>query len=158
MRSVDIDGGGTFTDLVLTFDQRRVIAKSPTTPYDLSVCFMNVLEDGAEQLGLGVDELLPQIEIVRYSTTVAMNRLIERKGLRLGLMATEGHEDAILIGRGSQWVDGLRISERRNLALQHKPIPLISRRLIVGLKERVDSTGTILRPLNENDVRGKSGI
>ena len=155
MRSVDIDVGGTFTDLVLTFDQRRVIAKSPTTPYDLSVCFMNVLEDGADQLGLAVDELLPQIEIVRYSTTVAMNRLIERKGPRLGLMATEGHEDAILIGRGSQWVDGLRISERRNLALQHKPIPLISRRLIVGLKERVDSTGTILRPLNEDDVRAK---
>ncbi len=155
MRSVDIDVGGTFTDLVLTFDQRRVIAKSPTTPYDLSVCFMNVLEDGADQLGLAVDELLPQIEIVRYSTTVAMNRLIERKGPRLGLMATEGHEDAILIGRGSQWVDGLRISERRNLALQHKPIPLISRRLIVGLKERVDSTGTILRPLNEDDARAK---
>ena len=155
MRSVDIDVGGTFTDLVLTFDQRRVIAKSPTTPYDLSVCFMNVLEDGADQLGLAVDELLPQVEIVRYSTTVAMNRLIERKGPRLGLMATEGHEDAILIGRGSQWVDGRRISERRNLALQHKPIPLISRRLIVGLKERVDSTGTILRPLNEDDVRAK---
>ena len=76
MRSVDIDVGGTFTDLVLTFDDRRVIAKSPTTPYDLSVCFMNVLEDGADQLGLGVEELLPQIEVVRYSTTVAMNRLI----------------------------------------------------------------------------------
>lgn len=155
MRSVDIDVGGTFTDLVLTFDDRRVIAKSPTTPYDLSVCFMNVLEDGADQLGLGVEELLPQIEVVRYSTTVAMNRLIERKGPRLGLMTTEGHEEAVLIGRGAQWVDGLRISERRNLAAQTKPAPLVSRRLIVGLKERVDSTGRVLRTLNEDDVRRK---
>ena len=155
MRSVDIDVGGTFTDLVLTFDDRRVIAKSPTTPYDLSVCFMNVLEDGADQLGLGVEELLPQIEVVRYSTTVAMNRLIERKGPRLGLMTTEGHEEAVLIGRGAQWVDGLRISERRNLAAQTKPAPLVSRRLIVGLKERVDSTGRVLRALNEDDVRRK---
>ena len=155
MRSVDIDVGGTFTDLVLTFDDRRVIAKSPTTPYDLSVCFMNVLEDGADQLGLGVEELLPQIEVVRYSTTVAMNRLIERKGPRLGLMTTEGHEEAVLIGRGAQWVDGLRISERRNLAEQNKPAPLVSRRLIVGLKERVDSTGRVLRTLNEDDVRRK---
>ena len=105
MRSVDIDVGGSFTDLVLTFDERRVIAKSPTTPYDLSVCFMNVLEDGAEQLAIGVEDLLPQIEVVRYSTTVAMNRLIERRGPRLGFMTTEGHEDAILIGRGSQCVE-----------------------------------------------------
>ncbi len=155
MRSVDIDVGGTFTDLVLTYDDRRVIAKAPTTPYDLSVCFMNVLEDGAEQLGYSTEELLPDIEVVRYSTTVAMNRLIERKGPRLGLMATEGHEDAILIGRGAQWVDGLRIGERRNLAAQHKPTPLISRRMIVGLKERVDSTGCILRELVEDDVREK---
>ncbi len=155
MRSVDIDVGGTFTDLVLTFDKRRVIAKSPTTPYDLSVCFMNVLEDGADQLGVAVEDLLPQIEVVRYSTTVAMNRLIERKGPRLGFMTTEGHEEAVLIGRGAQWVDGLRIGERRNLAVQNKPAPLVTRQLIAGLKERVDSTGRILRPLNEDDVRNK---
>lgn len=112
-------------------------------------------EDGAEQLGLEVTDLLADIQVVRYSTTVAMNRLIERKGPRLGLMATEGHENAVLIGRGAQWVDGLRIGERRNLAVQHKPAPLIGRRLIVGLKERVHSTGKILRELHEDDVREK---
>ncbi len=155
MRSVDIDVGGTFTDLVLTFDEKRVIAKSPTTPYDLSVCFLNVLEDGADQLEMDVEQLLPQIEVVRYSTTVAMNRLIERRGPRLGLMTTEGHEDAILIGRGAQWCDGLRISERRNLAVQHKPTPLVSPELIAGIKERVDSNGRIMRALDEDDVRVK---
>lgn len=155
MRSVDIDVGGTFTDLVLTFDERRVIAKSPTTPYDLSVCFLSVLEDGADQLDMDVEDLLPQIEVVRYSTTVAMNRLIERRGPRLGLMTTEGHEDAVLIGRGAQWCDGLRISERRNLAVQHKPAPLVAPNMIAGIKERVDSKGAILRPLDEDDVREK---
>jgi N-methylhydantoinase A/oxoprolinase/acetone carboxylase beta subunit len=155
MKSIDIDVGGTFTDLVLTFGEKRVIAKSPTTPYDLSVCFINVLEDGADQLGLDLEELLPDIDVVRYSTTVAMNRLIERKGPRLGLMTTEGHEEAILIGRGAQWCDGLRISERRNLAVQHKPVPLVSRDLIVGIKERVDSSGKVMRNLDEQDVRKK---
>jgi len=155
MRGVDIDVGGTFTDLVLTFDDQRVIAKAPTTPYDLSVCFLNVLEDGADQLDREVEELLPDIEVVRYSTTVAMNRLIERRGPRLGLMTTEGHEDAVLIGRGAQWCDGLRISERRNLAVQHKPEPLIARDLIAGIRERVDSAGAIIRPLDEEDVRRK---
>ena len=155
MKAIDIDVGGTFTDLVLTWDDRRLVAKSPTTPYDLSVGFVNVLNAGAEQLGRPLDEILPQVEIVRYSTTVAMNRLIERKGPRLGLITTEGHEDAILIGRGAQWTDGTRISERRNLAVQHKPAPLVERDMIVGVGERVDSTGTIIRPLDEDDVRAK---
>lgn len=155
MKAIDIDVGGTFTDLVLTWDDRRITAKAPTTPYDLSVGFLDVLTDGADQMGQSIDELLPQTELVRYSTTVAMNRLIERKGPRLGLLTTEGHEDAILIGRGAQWTDGTRVSERRNLAVQNKPAPLITRDMIAGVRERVDSNGTVLRPLDEADVRRK---
>jgi N-methylhydantoinase A/acetophenone carboxylase len=156
VKAIDIDVGGTFTDLVLTWDDRRIVAKSPTTPYDLSVGFLNVLNEGASLLDAGtLQEILPQVEIVRYSTTVAMNRLIERKGPKLGLITTEGHEDAILIGRGAQWTDGTRIGERRNLAVQRKPEPLINRDMIVGIGERVDSTGKIIRPLNEDDVRAK---
>lgn len=155
MKAIDIDVGGTFTDLVLTWDDQRYVAKSPTTPYDLSVGFLNVLNAGADQLGRPLTEILPLVEIVRYSTTVAMNRLIERKGPRLGLITTEGHEDAILIGRGAQWTDGTRISERRNLAVQRKPAPLVERDMIVGVAERTDSAGTVLRPLDEDDVRAK---
>jgi N-methylhydantoinase A/oxoprolinase/acetone carboxylase beta subunit len=153
--SVDIDVGGTFTDVVLTLGGRRWIGKAPTTPYDLSVCFMNGIEEVAQQAGLDVEELLPRLDVVRYSTTVAMNRLIERRGPRVGLITTEGHEDAILIGRGAQWTDGTRLAERRNLALQRKPVPLIPRTMIVGVKERVDSTGRVLRPLDEEDLRRK---
>ena len=155
MKAIDIDVGGTFTDLVLTWGDKRYVAKSPTTPYDLSVCFLNVLTAGVEQLGRTLDEVLPEIEVVRYSTTVAMNRLIERKGPRLGLITTEGHEDAILIGRGSQWTDGTRISERRNLAVQAKPKPLVERDMIVGISERVDSAGQVVRKLDPDDVRTK---
>jgi len=93
MNSIDIDVGGTFTDLVLHFNGRALIKKAPTTPYDLSVCFSRVIEEGATELGLQIDELLPAIDMIRYSTTIAMNRLIERKGPRLGLITTEGHED-----------------------------------------------------------------
>lgn len=155
MKAIDIDVGGTFTDLVLTWEDRRYVAKSPTTPYDLSVGFLNVLNAGAEQLGRPLQEVLPEVEIVRYSTTVAMNRLIERKGPRLGLITTEGHEDAVLIGRGAQWTDGTRIGERRNLAVQEKPTPLVERDMIVGVAERIDSKGNVLRKLDEDDVRAK---
>jgi N-methylhydantoinase A/oxoprolinase/acetone carboxylase beta subunit len=155
MNSIDIDVGGTFTDLVLNFKGKALIKKVPTTPYDLSVCFSRVIEEGAGALGLTIDEMLPAIDMIRYSTTIAMNRLIEKKGPRLGLITTEGHEDVVLIGRGAQWIDGTRVQERRNLAIQKKPEPLVPRDMIVGVKERVDSRGKIIRPLDENDVREK---
>jgi N-methylhydantoinase A/oxoprolinase/acetone carboxylase beta subunit len=155
MNSIDIDVGGTFTDLVMNLDGHTVQAKVPTTPYDLSVCFLNVIDVAAQELGLSLDQMLRRIGMVRYSTTIAMNRLIERKGPHLALLTTEGHEDAILIGRGAQWVDGTRLHERRNLAAQQKPVPLIPRRMIAGIKERVDSRGQIVRPLDEDDAREK---
>ncbi len=155
MNSIDIDVGGTFTDLVLNFGGKTLIKKVPTTPYDLSVCFSKVIEEGAAALSMKMDELLPGIEMIRYSTTIAMNRLIERKGPRLGLITTEGHEDVVLIGRGAQWIDGTRVAERRNLAIQRKPEPLIPRDMIVGAKERVDSRGNVIRILDEDDLRTK---
>src|SRR5271169_5322992 len=155
MNSIDIDVGGTFTDLVLNFDGKALIKKVPTTPYDLSVCFSRVIEEGASAVGKKMDELLPSIDMIRYSTTIAMNRLIEKKGPRLALITTEGHEDVVLIGRGAQWIDGTRVQERRNLAVQRKPDPLVPRELIVGAKERVDSRGGVIRPLDENDLRAK---
>jgi N-methylhydantoinase A/oxoprolinase/acetone carboxylase beta subunit len=155
MNSIDIDVGGTFTDMVMNFEGKALIQKVPTTPYDLSVCFSQVIEEGAGALGMKIEELLPAVDMIRYSTTIAMNRLIEKKGPRLGLITTEGHEDVILIGRGAQWIDGTRVAERRNLAVQHKPDPLIPRDMIVGVKERIDSRGGVIRPLDENDVREK---
>ena len=153
--SIDIDVGGTFTDLVLTLAGERLIAKCPTTPHDLSIGFMNAIEAGGEKVGLSVEELLPRIDIIRYSTTVALNRLLQRQGPRIGLLMTEGHEDVIIIGRGAQWTDGRRVAERRNIAVQNKPLPLIDRNLILGVKERVDSSGAVIRPLDEEDVRRK---
>lgn len=153
LNSIDVDVGGTFTDLVLFLDGRHYIAKEPTTPHDLSLCFGEAIEQGADACGLSVEELLARVEVVRYSTTVALNRLIERKGPRIGLITTEGYEDSLLIGRGAQWVDGKRIGERRNLARQQKPEPLVERSLTVGVKERIDARGQVLRPLDEADVR-----
>ncbi len=155
MKTIDIDVGGTFTDLVVRNGKETIIAKSPTTHYDLSVCFINVIEEAAKRLGVSLDNLLADTEVIRYSTTVAMNRLIQRNGPKLGLITTEGHEDMVLIGRGAQWVDGTRVAERRNLARQEKPKPLVPRDLIVGIKERVDSTGKVIRPLDEEDLRSK---
>ncbi len=47
--SIDIDVGGTFTDLVLTLDGERHIVKAPTTPHDLSVGFLNASRRAARR-------------------------------------------------------------------------------------------------------------
>ncbi len=153
--TIDVDVGGTFTDMVMTLDGVTSHRKVQTTPYDLSVGFMQVVEEAAEAAGMSLTELVSQIHTVRYSTTVAMNRLLERSGPRVVLITTEGHEDATLIGKGAQWIDGTRLDERRALPHQHKPVPIVPRELIAGVKERIDATGAVLRPLDEDDVREK---
>lgn len=153
--SIDIDIGGTFTDCFISRESKFYMAKAPTTGYDLSVGFMTAIRDAANTIGISVEELLKETEIIRYSTTVAMNTLIQRKGLRLGLFLTEGFEDTIHIGKGAQWVDGLTPREARNIARISKPQPLIPRDMVVGVKERVDLKGNIVRPLDEEDVRQK---
>src|SRR3954466_2712360 len=155
MNTIDVAVGGTFTDLVLTLDGETSYRKVPTTPYDLSVGFMQVVEEAAGEAGVSLEELVGRVETGRYSPTVAMNRLLERSGPRVALITTEGHEDAILIGKGAQWIDGTRLDERRSLPLQNKPRPLVPREMIVGVKERVDSRGQVIRPLDEEDVRRK---
>src|SRR3972149_6568171 len=104
---------------------------------------------------LSLEEFLRRRERIRYSTTVAMNKLLEHRGPRLGLLTTEGFEDFIIIGRGSQWADGLTIEEQRQVARAEKPTPLIPRELTVGIRERIDSKGQVVRSLNEEDVREK---
>src|SRR3954464_9467687 len=153
MNTIDVDVGGTFTDLVLTLDGETSYRKVPTTPYDLSVGFMQVVEAAARGGGASPDDLVGRVETVRYSTTVAMNRLLERSGPRVGLITTEGHADATLIGRGAQRSGGARLDERRALPHQHKPRPVVPRELIVGVKERIDARGEVVRPLDEDQVR-----
>ncbi|HEY1715276.1 MAG TPA: hydantoinase/oxoprolinase family protein [Solirubrobacteraceae bacterium] len=148
--SVEIDIGGTFTDCYVRLDDREVWCKARTTPFDLSQGLSRAIADAAERLGLTASELVSQAQILRYSTTLAMNKLIERKGPRLGLIMTEGFEDTVLIGRASQWSDGIPFKEQRNIAGADKPQPLIPKDLTVGVKERVDYRGEIVRPLDED--------
>ena len=147
--SIDIDIGGTFTDCFITRDREQVWCKARTTTYDLSVCMMEAIEEGADRLGLPVEELLGETEIIRYSTTLAMNKLIERVGPRLALITTHGFEDTIFIGRCSQWADGIPFKFARNIARIQRPEPLIDKSMVIGVNERVDSNGEVIYPLNE---------
>jgi N-methylhydantoinase A/acetophenone carboxylase len=148
--TIDIDIGGTFTDCFISKGDARVWCKARTTAYDLSVCMMQAIEEGADRLNVLPEELLSNTSIIRYSSTIAMNKLIQRDGPPIALITTRGFEDTIFIGRCSQWADGLPFKFVRNIARVQRPEPLIDRSLVVGAHERIDANGDVIFTLDES--------
>lgn len=154
--TVNIDIGGTFTDFFAAEDDgKTTITKVPTTHYDLSVAFMRGMRALARRQGRGLADFLEQTTAVRYCTTLGTNALIERTGPKLGLMTTAGFEDTIYLGRARSWADGGSTRENKDLARIQKPEPLVSRDMVVGVEERIDSMGNIIRPLDREEVLEK---
>ncbi|HVB09183.1 MAG TPA: hydantoinase/oxoprolinase family protein, partial [Bacillota bacterium] len=138
MIRLGVDIGGTFTDFVALDAEsgRAWVWKRLTTPDDPSRAVLD-----------GVDELLRQgdvnpadVSVLIHGTTLVANALIERKGARAGLIATEGHRDAIEIGREIRY-------DIYDLFLE-RPAPLVPRRLRLEARERVGATGEVLVPLD----------
>jgi len=144
MLTIGVDIGGTFTDIVgVTAEGRLVFVKVSSTPGDL-----------VEGVRRGVETLLHQVQrqpnqVTRFihGTTVATNAILERKGAVLGLLATEGFEDVLEMGRQ-------RRSRMYDLDMDAEtPVFLAPRRRRLGIRERVDRDGQVLMPLNEAQVR-----
>ena len=154
--TIDVDIGGTFTDFFASREGgQAVMAKSPTTHYDLSVGFLRGLREVSERYGTSLNKLLADCDAIHYCTTIGTNALIERNGPKLGLITTAGFEDTIALGRARSWADGGSSKENKDLARIVKPAPLISRDMIVGLKERIDYSGSVIMPLKREDVLEK---
>lgn len=93
MWTVDIDVGGTLTDGIFTRGDQVVCVKVDSTPHDLTVCLFECLAQGAAKLGFAEPmDLLENVELIRWSTTITSNVLAERRGPRIGLLVSQGHE------------------------------------------------------------------
>ena len=154
---VNVDVGGTFMDFYVGKDDRSITTKTPTTHYDLSVGFMRGLEECASKENVSLEDFLKDTEVIKYCTTLGTNALIELSGPKLGLITTRGFEDTIFIGRGRQWADGLPLADIQDITNIDKPTPLIPRRLVVGVNERIDYKGAVITPLKKDEVLEKVG-
>jgi N-methylhydantoinase A len=151
---VGIDTGGTFTDIVVLHpDGRITINKSPTTPKNFSQGVLDAVAIAASSLNLSTREFLERTSMFKHGTTVATNALITRRGVKVGLITTRGFEDTIYVMRAVGRVDGLSEMEVKHVTKVTKPIPLVPRRLIQGVYERVDYKGEIVVPLDSQGVR-----
>ncbi len=94
---VNIDNGGSFTDAFATDGERVAHIKSPTTPHDLSQCFVDSLNKLSLEL-YGEEDLaclLGETDHLRYSTTSGTNAVVEHKGSPVGVMLAAGEEQAL---------------------------------------------------------------
>lgn len=87
--TIDIDTGGTFTDGVVRRGDEIERVKTSTTPHDLTVCFSEIIERGAETFEEDLREFLATVDCVRYSTTLGTNAIIEREGADIGVISTD---------------------------------------------------------------------
>jgi N-methylhydantoinase A len=140
---VGVDIGGSFTDFAV-FDEATRAIKS------LKV-FSRPDEPGAEVLE-GIRLLherygIPPSEITYFThgTTVGINTVIQRKGLRLALFTTENFRDVLELAR-------LKIPDMYSL-LSKRPAPLITRDMVFGIAERIGAEGDVQTPLDPASVK-----
>ena len=139
------DVGGTFTDLVyceideVTGKTGEVkITKAHTTPPNF--------EDGVIKAIEKANITPTDISFFAHGSTVVINALTERKGVKTALITTTGFRDVLEIARGNR-------PDLFNLSFQ-KPAPFVPRHLRLELKERITYRGevqheVILEPLDE---------
>lgn len=132
---VGIDTGGTFTDLVAMVGGELRVHKLPSTPQDPAVAVIAGLKAILE--GRSADA-------VTYSSTVATNALLERKGARVALFVDAGFEDLIEIGRQNR-TELYALSPER-------PEPLVPRALRFGVGGRTYFDGKISSPLTATEL------
>jgi N-methylhydantoinase A len=154
--TVDVDIGGTFTDFCGAQRGGQItLTKTPTTHYDLSVGFLRGLKELAKSFNTPLKKFLSECDAIHYCTTLGTNALIERTGPKLGIITTAGFEDTVAIGRARSWADGVSGMENKDLARIMKPTPLVPRDMIVGVHERIDSSGNVVLPIRKDDVLEK---
>ena len=150
---VGIDIGGTFTDCAIVDRAGKLLTtKVPSTPPDFSRGMMDALDAGAQALGIGLDRFCRDIAFLSHGTTVGTNTIIQKRGAKVGLITTKGHEDAIHIMRGSRGFGGRDIRKVVHFPETAKPQPIVPKRLIRGISERVDCFGEVVVKLNEDEA------
>lgn len=138
-----VDIGGTFTDFLLFNEEKKEIAmaKVPTISDNQALGIMNGIEQIIQQM-----EIKPgKIRFFIHGTTVATNALLEREGVKVALIVTEGFRDVLHIMR----------QDRPKLYdfFARRPQPLVPRHLRFEVPERILYDGQVQRKLDERELR-----
>lgn len=136
-----VDIGGTFTDIVLDIGEQRRTRKLLTTPTQPEQAVL----DGTRLILADAKARISDIDVFIHGTTLATNAIIERRGAKTALIATDGFRDVLDIGTESRY-------DQYDLSID-KPKPLVPRSQRFTVPERIDAHGQVRLPLDEAAVR-----
>ncbi|MFM8678984.1 MAG: hydantoinase/oxoprolinase N-terminal domain-containing protein, partial [Alphaproteobacteria bacterium] len=98
MWRVGVDSGGTFTDICLVDQATGEVRvwKVSSTPDDPSRAIAGGVVEGLDKAAGATGR---DVSYFGHGTTVATNALIQHRGVRTGLVTTDGFRDLLEIGR-----------------------------------------------------------
>ena len=132
-----IDVGGTFTDLILIDQVHGVrIAKVPTTPDNQAFGVVAALGEARVDAS-GID-------LIVHGTTTTTNAVLERRLAKTGMITTRGFRDVIELGRRTR---------PQAYGMTGTFVPVIPRNLRLEVSERVEASGAVRTPLDEDEVK-----
>jgi 5-oxoprolinase (ATP-hydrolysing) len=140
---IGFDIGGTFTDYILLDQQDGTVFlhKRLTTPRDPAEGALAGLQELLEPRGITLSE----VDTVVHGTTLVTNTLIERSGVKTGLLTTKGFRDILEMGKEQRY-------DIFDLFLQY-PEPLVPRYLRLELDERIGPDGEVLQQPDADQIR-----
>jgi N-methylhydantoinase A len=138
---VGVDIGGTFTDIVFLNDRGELHIKKVSSSVDN---YARAIVDGITEILRDKGVAVAAVEEVLHATTVASNAILEHKGVRTGLITTQGFRDILELRR-------LRMPRLYDLKWE-KPAALVDRYLRAEVNERLDEKGNVLVALDPAEV------
>jgi len=141
---IGVDVGGTFTDVVYQRGSDPVqVVKVLSTP-DPADGLMAGLQELATENDQALDELLGNVDLLIYGTTIATNAVLTQRGARTLLLTTSGLRDAL------EMLGGIRERPFDNWFV--KPAPLVPRHRRIGVEGRLHVNGSVRTPLDTTAV------
>lgn len=143
---ISVDTGGTFTDVVVTDPAGTMtIGKALTTRDRISVGMKEAISAAAGELGISLEDLLGQADLLIYGTTRATNAIVTKTVAKTAFVTTEGFPDILLLKEGGKF--------NPHDFTEEYPDPYIPRRHTFEISERIGAQGQVTTPLNETQAR-----
>jgi N-methylhydantoinase A len=142
---IGVDTGGTFVDVVVSGGVGRIRpSKFLADPDHLAESVISAIRTAAEGQGLSLEGLLGATDRIVHGSTVATNALLTGNGATVGLVTTSGFRDVLNLRRG--------VRSRPMDSRRPPPQPLIPRRRIHGVVERIGASGEEVEALDPISV------
>jgi N-methylhydantoinase A len=146
---IGVDVGGTHTDVSIVYEGTVQRGKALTTYDDFSRGVLEAVDVAAANYELSLEQMLGRTQLFINGTTVVTNAIAQLRGSRVGAMMTSGFSDAFRLAGGPRTTE---IDDH----LQLNVPDIVDRRAISEVDERIDWSGTVLVPINLEQVRAEA--